>query len=64
MARVIPQMNDQDLNVAFLKLAVIWVGTLFGGLTLSGLVLSLTAIYTCLQIYILVRDKICRRPPE
>jgi len=54
-------MHDHDTNTAVLKVLVAWVGTVFGGITLSGLVLSLTAIYTALQIYILVRDKIVRK---
>ncbi len=55
-------MNEHDTNVAFLKLALIWFGTMVGGITLSGIVLGLTGVFTALQIYILVRDKIWRRP--
>lgn len=57
-------MSDHDTNTATLKVLIAWLGYFFGGITLSGLVLTLTAIYTGLQIYILVRDKICRRPRE
>ena len=49
-------MNDQhDTNMTILKLMIAWVGTVFGGVTLSGLVLGATLIYTLLQIVVLIR---------
>jgi hypothetical protein len=49
-------MTDQnETQVAMLKVVAIWAGTVFGGVTLSGLVLSATLIYTVLQIVVLVR---------
>lgn len=54
-------MNDHDINTAFWKVTVAWLGTVFGGVTLSGTVLTLTALFTALQIYVLVRDKIWKK---
>jgi hypothetical protein len=47
--------NDHDTNMATLKLLLAWAGTMFGGVTLSSLVLTATLIFTLLQIFILVR---------
>ena len=47
--------NDNDTNAAMLKLIIAWAGTMFGGVTLSSLVLTATLIYTMLQIFILGR---------
>lgn len=47
--------SDHDTNAAMLKLLVVWLGTMFGGVTLSSLVLGATLIYTVLQIIVLVR---------
>lgn len=41
--------------MTIIKLMVAWAGTVFGGLTLSGLVLGATLIYTLLQIIVLIR---------
>ena len=49
-------MNDQhETNLTLLKLLIAWAGTVFGGVTLSGLVLGATLIYTVLQIIVLIR---------
>jgi hypothetical protein len=40
----------------FAKLAVIWVGTITGCLTMQKVVLFLTAIYTILNIVKLLRE--------
>lgn len=49
-------MNDNnETNVALLKVLIAWIGTAVGGVSLSGLVLGATLIFTLLQIYILVR---------
>ena len=55
-------MDDHETNAALIKLLVAWVGTMFGGITLSGLVLFATLVYTVLQTYLLVRDRIVRNP--
>ena len=55
-------MNDSETNTALLKLALVWIGTMVGGVTLSGIVLTLTGLFTALQIFILVRDKLWRKP--
>ena len=47
--------NDHDTNVAMLKVLIAWAGTMFGGVTLSGLVLGATLIFTVLQIIVLIR---------
>lgn len=43
------------------KVAVAWAGALIGTITLQQIVLALTAVYTVLQIYVVVRDKVMRR---
>lgn len=50
--------HDHETNAAITKLMVAWLGTMFGGVTLSSLVLTATLIYTVLQIIILVRKMI------
>lgn len=52
-------MND-DTNAAFFKMAVAWAGAAFGSLTLQDYVLWATLIYTLVQIYLLVRDKVLK----
>ncbi len=47
--------TDHDTHMAWLKVAVAWIGAAVGGLTLSTIVLILTAGFTALQIYVLVR---------
>lgn len=47
--------NDHDTNTALLKVLVAWAGAVLGGVTLSGLVLTATLIFTVLQIIVLVR---------
>lgn len=46
---------EHDTTMAWTKVAVAWAGAAVGGLTLSTIVLGLTAIFTALQIYILIR---------
>ena len=49
-------MNDQhNTNMIVLKLMIAWAGTVFGSVTLSGLVLGATLIYTLLEIIVLIR---------
>lgn len=44
-----------------LRLAVAWLGAVLGSVTLQQVVLLLTAVYTAIQIYLLVRDKVLRK---
>jgi hypothetical protein len=53
-------MNDHDNNMTVVKIILAWLGTIYGGVTLSSLVLGATLIFTLLNIFILVRDKIWR----
>ena len=48
-------MNDHDVNAAFFKVAIAWVGVFLGSITLSDLVLFATLIYTIIQIALAVR---------
>ena len=49
-------MNENnETNVALLKIMIAWIGTAVGGVSLSTLVLGATLIFTLLQIYIPVR---------
>lgn len=41
--------------MAWLKIAVAWMGATLGGVTLSTVALVLTIAFTALQIYILIR---------
>lgn len=47
--------DNNETQVALIKVMAIWAGTVFGGVTLSGLVLSATLVYTVLQIVVLIR---------
>ncbi|HET8695752.1 MAG TPA: hypothetical protein VFM33_13855 [Aquabacterium sp.] len=51
---------DQHPGAALLKLLLAWLGYAVGSITLQQIVLALTGVYTLLQIYLLVRDKIIR----
>ena len=46
--------------MAFFKMALAWLGYVVGYITLQQVVLFLTGLYTALQIYLLVRDRIIR----
>ena len=50
--------NDHETNAAMIKVMIAWIGTMFGGITLSSLVLTATLIYTILQIILVVRKLI------
>jgi hypothetical protein len=45
-----------DDNQSLVKLAIVWVGTFAGHVSLSQIVMTLTIIYTLLQIYRTVRE--------
>ena len=56
-------MNDDNHNITFLDLLIMWVGTIVGHITLSNLVLCATLIYTLVRTYLLVRDNFWRKKP-
>lgn len=58
------QNNDQETAFGLAKAALAWIGAAVGSLTLSKLVLFATLVFTSLQTYVLVRDKIVRRKGE
>lgn len=45
-------------EMAVLRIMVAWLGYVVGSITLQQVVLFLTGLYTALQIYLLVRDRI------
>lgn len=47
--------QDHDTNAAIIKIMAAWMGVMFGGITLSSLVLTATLIFTVLQIIVLIR---------
>jgi hypothetical protein len=55
--------DDTTPFAACLKVAAAWIGYLFGSITLQNLALAATLVYTVVQLYILIRDKIVRRTP-
>ena len=52
--------HDNEAAPAFLKVLIAWAGAIWGTVTMQEVVLFLTAVYTVIQIFILVRDKIVR----
>lgn len=56
--------DNNETALAVVKAAIMWIGALLGSMTLSKLVLFATLVYTGLQTYVLVRDKIVRRRPD
>lgn len=56
--------NESDSHWVVVKLAIAWLSTI-AGLKLTEWAAVFAIVYTILQIYVLVRDKILRdRPPE
>lgn len=53
-----------DDITALVKLAIAWVGTVAATVTLQSTVMAATLIYTLINIYVLVRDKIIRNRKE
>lgn len=49
-----------DSGPALLKLLLAWALTILGNITLQQVATTLAIVYTAIQIYILVRDKIVR----
>jgi hypothetical protein len=56
--------NTHSPAQALFKLLLAWMGYVLGSITLQQVVLALTGVYTMLQIYLLVRDKIIRDRAE
>lgn len=50
--------DNNETGIALFKALVMWMGAVLGSITLSKLVLFATLVYTGLQTYVLVRDKI------
>lgn len=46
---------EHETHMAWLKIAIAWIGATLGGVTLSTVALVLTIVFTGLQIYILAR---------
>lgn len=53
--------DDHATNAAAIKILVAWTLTFIGGVTLQMLVQLAALVYTMLQIYLLVRDRIIKR---
>ncbi|MFN7817790.1 MAG: hypothetical protein ACK5OQ_16295 [Burkholderiales bacterium] len=50
-----------DDKVAWLKLLGVWAAAVASSITLQHLLMFVTLVYTLLQVYILVRDKIIKK---
>lgn len=55
-----PTDTAADSGPALLKLLLAWALTILGNITLQQVATALAIVYTAIQIYILVRDKIVR----
>jgi len=55
------RMNNNEQAWAIVKGLIAWAGALIGSITLSKLVLFATFVFTTLQTYVLVRDKLWPR---
>lgn len=56
--------DNNETGIALFKALLMWVGALIGSITMSQLVLFATLIYTGLQTYVLIRDKIVSRKEQ
>jgi len=54
------KMNNNQ-EITFLDLIIVWTGTVVGHITLSTLVLFATFVYTMLKIYLIIRDNFWRK---
>jgi hypothetical protein len=61
MAGMIEHQNDTSAGMS--KVAIAWLITLVGSITMQDVALFVAAVYSVLQIYVLVRDKILNPPP-
>lgn len=50
-----------DDKVAWFKLIGVWIAALASSISLQHLLMFATLIYTLLQVYVLVRDKIIKK---
>lgn len=55
--------HHNDTNAGLGKVALAWAMTLIGSITMQDVALFVAAVYSILQIYVLVRDKIVQTPP-
>jgi hypothetical protein len=56
--------NSADsIYQAAMKVSISWLGIFFGSITLQDVAIGMTIVYTAIQIYILIRDKIIRDKP-
>jgi uncharacterized membrane protein len=55
------EVMTHDDKVAWLKLIGVWIAALGSFITLQHLLMFATLIYTLLQVYVLVRDKIIKK---
>jgi len=56
--------DDHSTRMAWLKMAVAWLLTGVGSVSLQDWMQIAALVYTLLQIYLLVRDRILRRKIE
>lgn len=56
--------DDHSTRMAWFKMAVAWLLTGVGSISLQEWVQIAALVYTLLQIYLLVRDRIIRRKIE
>lgn len=58
-------MKDNEMahddKVAWVKLLGVWAAAVASSITLQHLMMFVTLVYTLLQVYILVRDKIIKK---
>lgn len=51
-------MLHDDSRIPILKLLLIWVAAAVSSMTLQHVLMFITIVYTLVQLYVLVRDKI------
>lgn len=56
--------HDHEARIASMKVMVAWVLTAIGGVTLQQIATVLAIVYTALQIFLLVRDRLIKRRIE
>ncbi len=62
---VVREAVEQSIGPAdYSRLAAAWAGTFGGVVSGQEIVLGLTALYTVLQIFVLLRDKVFRRSKQ
>jgi hypothetical protein len=53
-------MFDHETHNAMIRVAIAWIGAI-AGITISQWAAVAALVYSCLQIYITVRDKLIRK---